>query len=389
MMRAPTSPRAGAPRLGRSLTRSRPGVALVMAVVAMAVLGTLVAGVFFAALREQRDGRDAIHRVQALAAAEYGVAVASSPRSWRSWWNITARRGPLRDMVFELDSATVDSVRLWKLERNSFILVSTGSAGDAAARARRRIALLLALRIPRLRARSAAIVRYGIVVADSSLVTGRDSVPTGWDCPPAGVEPPAVIAQAASLLDESACTLLPCVDGSPPLGIDSLAAKADTYERFGAFERDSIADAALQLAADAVLSAPSPSLDAAGECDVARIDNLGDPLRVLGAASPCADYFPVLHAPGNMRIEGGAGQGMLLVDGNLIIGSGARFSGVAVVRGVLEITEYSKLAGAILASSVVVRGGSRVSYSSCAVERALRGAAEPVVPEGPAWSELY
>jgi hypothetical protein len=80
---------------------------------------------------------------------------------------------------------------------------------------------------------------------------------------------------------------------------------------------------------------------------------------------------------------------MVLVDGNLTLGSGARFSGVAVVRGVLEITEHSELIGAILASSVVVNDGSRVSYSSCAVERALRGAAVPVVPEGPAWSELY
>lgn len=388
-MHTTASPRAATPGLCRSLARARPGVALVMAVVAMAVLGALVVGVFFAALREQRDGRDAIHRVQALAAAEYGLAVESSPRSWRSSWNITARRGPLRDTAFEIDSTTVDSTRLWKLGRNSFIVVSTGSVGTGVSRARRRIALLLGLRVPQLRARSAAIVAYGIAVADSSRVIGRDTVPTGWWCPPAAGELPAIIAQAVSLLDVSSCTSKPCVDGSPPLGIDSLAAAADTYERFGALERDSIADAALQLAADAVLSAPSPSLDAAGECDVARTDNLGDPLRVLGTASSCADYFPVLHAPGNMRIAGGAGQGMVLVDGNLTLGSGARFSGVAVVRGVLEITEHSELIGAILASSVVVNDGSRVSYSSCAVERALRGAAVPVVPEGPAWSELY
>jgi hypothetical protein len=90
-----------------------------------------------------------------------------------------------------------------------------------------------------------------------------------------------------------------------------------------------------------------------------------------------------------MRIEGGAAQGLLLVDGDLALAAGARFSGVALVRGVLEITDGSALDGAALASHITVRGGSRLRYSSCAVERALRAAAEPVVARGMAWSEMY
>lgn len=372
-----------------SFSRARPGVALVMAVVAMAVLGALVAGVFFTALREQRDGRDAIHRVQALAAAEYGLAIVLSPQSWRSSWNTTSHRGPLRDFAFEPDPGTSDSVRIWKLQRNSFLLSSRGSAGTGISRATRGIALIVALRIPSLRARSAAIALSGVAVADSSFISGADTVPAGWRCPPADAERPAVVVPASSLVDTVACTTHPCLVGAPPIRSDSLAGAADTYDRFGAVDRDSIADAARPLAADAVLSMPSPSLDGAGECDVARLENLGDPLRVFGTDSPCADYFSVLHAPGNMRLEGGAGQGMLLVDGDLTIAGGARFSGVVAVRGVLEITERSELHGAVLASRLIVHGGSRVRYSSCAVEGALRGAAVPVVPEGMAWSEMY
>ena len=80
---------------------------------------------------------------------------------------------------------------------------------------------------------------------------------------------------------------------------------------------------------------------------------------------------------------------MLLVDGNLTIAGGARFNGVVAVSGVLEITELSEFHGAALASRVIVHGGSRARYSSCAIERALRAAAVPVVPEGLAWSDMY
>lgn len=388
-MRSAVSTHVVAARRGQSPPRARPGVALIMAVVAMAVLGALVAGSFFAALREQRDGRDAIHRVQALATAEYGLAVALAPNRWPSPWKLTARRGSISQLAFDLDTGTTDTVRVWKLDRNSFLLASTGRAGNSGSRAMRRVALLVALRIPRLRLRSAAVASLGVTIADSSSISGIDTVQVGWDCPPADGDRPGVIVAEPALLDVGGCTSTSCIDGAPSLSLDSLAGGADSYERMGDMERDSIADAALQLSVNSVISAPAPRIDGAGECDVARLDNLGDPLRILGATSPCADHFPVLHAPGNMRIEGGEGQGMLLVDGNLTLASGAHFRGVVAVKGVLEITESSELHGAALASRVVVHGESVLRYSSCAVTRALRAAAMPVVAEGPAWSNQY
>jgi hypothetical protein len=369
--------------------RARPGVALVMTVVAMAVLGALVAGVFFTALRAQRDGRDAIYRVQALAAAEYGLATALTPAVWRSSWNTTARRGPLRDIVLSPSPETSDSVRIWKLGPDTFLLTSTGRAGHGATTAQRTISLLASLRSPRLRLRAAAIAMNGVAVADSGIISGVDTLPGGWRCPPGDDARPAAVAPSLALVDVSSCAEPHCLIGSPPASADSLAADAATYERFGPFSRDSLALAGRQLGADALLAPPWPSLDGGGECDAARLDNLGDPGATLGAGAPCNDYFPLVHASGNMRLQGGAGEGMLIVDGNLTIAGGATFSGVVAVRGVLEITELSELRGTALASRVIVHDGARVRYSSCAVERALRGAAEPVVPEGPAWSESY
>lgn len=382
-----TRPSSSRSQLSRC--RKRPGVALVMAVVAMAVLGALVAGVFFAALREQRDGRDSVHRVQSLAAAEYGLATALSPDSWRPSWNLTDRRGLLHTFAYKPDPGASDTVQLWKLERNGFLLVSSSVAGPVVSRATRRVALLVTLRIPRLAARSAVVAMDAAAVGDSSLVSGIDTVPPAWICPDADAERPAILVAEASRVSDATCTIAGCLIGAPPIGIDSAASGADMYERFGAMDRDAIAAAAVQLADNALFSAPAPALDDAGECDITRSNNLGDPLRLLGAGSPCADYFPVLHAPGNMRIDGGAAQGVLLVDGNLTLAGGARFSGVVAVSGVLEITERSELHGAALASRVIVHGGSRARYSSCAIERALRAAAVPVVPEGLAWSEMY
>jgi hypothetical protein len=364
-------------------------VALVMAIVAMAVLGALVTGVFFSALRAQRDGRDAILRVQALGAAEYGLVMTLSPVSWRPTWNSASRRGRLADISLVPDAGTSDSVRVWKLGRNSFLLSSTGTSRFSATSAVRRLALLVTLRIPKLAFHAAAIARYGAAVEDSSLISGADTVPAGWDCPADEGERPSLTTPLAAPVDTSACTRHPCVAGSPPIVFDSLAGAVETYERFGTFERDSLAGAALQLADNAVLSVPWPLVGGDGDCDASGAANLGDPLRILGADSPCADHLPVLHAPGNMRIEGGEGQGILLVDGDLTLADSTHFSGVAIVRGVLEVTERSELLGSVLASRIAVREGSHVRYSSCAVERALRAAAMPVVPEGPAWSEAY
>jgi|GEM_PF-755365 len=372
-----------------SRCRARRGVALVMAVVAMAVLGVLVAGVFFTALREQRDGHDAVHRVQALASAEYGLAATLSPETWRPEWNGSTRRGLLYLNAFDPAPDAADTVRIWKLEQGSFLLVSTGVAGPASSPAFRRIGLLVALRIPWLGARAAVIARDGAWVGDSSRISGIDTVPPHWSCPPEDVDRPAVIVPAVTSVSGGECTAKPCLVGAPPVSADVAAAGPEMYERFGTRDRDSIAAFGVQLAGDAAILAPAPALDRAGECDVTRPDVLGDPLRLLGEESPCADHFPLIHAPGNMRIEGGTGEGLLIVDGDLTIAGGAYFSGVAAVRGVLEITGASALHGTALASRVMVRGGSLARYSSCAVERALRAAALPVVPEGMAWSEMY
>jgi hypothetical protein len=107
----------------------------------------------------------------------------------------------------------------------------------------------------------------------------------------------------------------------------------------------------------------------------------------------CEQYFPVIHAPGDVALDGGMGQGILLVDGDLLVRGDARFVGLVVVRGRIELASpNASLTGAVLVASA--RGArstlqGRVSFSSCALWWALAAHAAPVPVEGRAWAELY
>jgi hypothetical protein len=62
--------------------------------------------------------------------------------------------------------------------------------------------------------------------------------------------------------------------------------------------------------------------------------NWGDP----GVpTSPCAARTPIVYAAGDLTIDGGLGQGALLVDGHLLIAGPFTFSGQIVARGGIEM----------------------------------------------------
>ena len=77
-----------------------------------------------------------------------------------------------------------------------------------------------------------------------------------------------------------------------------------------------------------------------------------------------------------LDLEGGRGQGVLLVDGDLTVRGGVRFYGPVVVTGQLTTTgEGGHFSGAVFAATVVlaqsgVAGGAAVGFSSCALRRA-------------------
>jgi hypothetical protein len=124
---------------------------------------------------------------------------------------------------------------------------------------------------------------------------------------------------------------------------------------------------------------PAPTtIGLPAQCNKADMSNWGAPTNVL---SPCHNYFPLIHAQGNLTIQSnGRGQGLLLVDGDLDIQGQFAFYGPIVVRGRISVAGTADIFGSVIAygggninTSSTTIGTSVVKYSSCAIKRATQG----------------
>jgi hypothetical protein len=370
-------------------TRRRRGIAIVLVLVAMTVLGVAAAGTHFAALRSSRDSRDALRRARVLAAAEYGLHHALTPAEWRAPWATISERGLLATQVHYLEGGVVDTVRTWKLTSNAFLVTSDAVHGAGPLRARRRLGLLVSLVAPTLTPMAAATAREHVSVADGSSISGNDASVSQWSCPPPAHPLPAVAAADEAMVTMHDCDSQSCLTGSASILATPRAAESDAYEDFGVASRADLAARVVPLAPGASIHVPTPSLDTQGACDTVSPRNLGDPLRTLGHHSPCANHIFLGHALGDLRISGGAGHALLIVDGDLTLDTGTQFFGAVFVRGTLRLSGSAHLTGVALATRITLDGGSRIDYSRCAMDLALHAAALPTVPPGPAWVELH
>lgn len=155
----------------------------------------------------------------------------------------------------------------------------------------------------------------------------------------------------------------PPVRTIPPAAADSL--------RLGPLDL-----AALRALADRIETGtitPRPTAGDAG-CSTGASGNWGAPDYT---AVPCTDYFPLIFAPEGLRVDGGVGQGILVVTGDLTFAGDAVFHGVVLVQGRLLLTGRARLNGAALVvgedAAAIITGEARVEYEPCAVDAAIRG----------------
>ena len=139
---------------------------------------------------------------------------------------------------------------------------------------------------------------------------------------------------------------------------------------------------------------PNVSID--GTCNVADNNNWGDPNR---AATPgaCESYFPIIYAPGNLKVNGNLGQGILLVNGDLSIEGGFSFFGQIIVRGTAKLTgNGNHVNGGIMSAVLVdstassmISGNNTIQYSRCALNSVFLSTAAPVRARVRSWAELF
>ena len=113
---------------------------------------------------------------------------------------------------------------------------------------------------------------------------------------------------------------------------------------------------------------PSP-IDRFGRCAVSDPNNWGSS---RDTSNPCTAYRPLVKSVGSLIVDGGQGQGILLIAGDATFRSAARYDGLVVVAGDLEITEESEIRGLVrVRGAVSLRGRSSIVGSACAVLSAL------------------
>jgi hypothetical protein len=380
---------------------SRPprcGIALPAALISLAVISLFIAGSAFFAMQEARAGHNALSERQALEAAEYGATAVM--RDWSPDLSLsTAVGGTLGPFTTALAGATAVA-RATRSSMVSFWVASEGTAGAASlgAEARRFVNVLYRLNLAQPDVAAALTVRDSVEVQTGGLVEGADSVVAG----------PGVIASCATPSPSMAGVAAPdtlricdgrCggatagnVRGLPARLEDPAAADSLRYLVFGDRTWQSLTAAADVVLPPNVSVTPGPQASA-GACQRAVPANWGDPAR----ASPCANYFPVIWARGDVTIAGGRGQGILLAEGDLRLAAGASFVGLVIARDdIVTGVGGGSILGAAFASDsrsapadhTVIGSGGLIRYSSCGLESALYGSALLKRVEQRAWAEL-
>lgn len=364
------------------------GIALVVAVIALAVIGTLVTVALFTA----RSGRHAstlgLAGEAARQAAEGGLDAAAA-RFERSWFRLDVG-GSVEILPTSLGSGRVSYAgRVTRLNSAIWMVRTVGAvlAPDGDTLSVRWVGMLFKRAVPGLDPRAAVTVSGSAMVGGPASLDGADRDPGD------GAWPQACAGRAGrsapGLRAGGAATLTPPGSVAPP------AVWGDTVAASTIGAADSAFD---ELAATAdIVTGPdpvvAPQLDATQVCATgpAHPGNWGDPTHRMPAAGgyPCEGYFPVIRFDGpELRLTDAVGQGILLVNGDLRIGSGVSFYGVAVVRGrVVATGGNSEFVGALIARDATLGGGPgsdgpvTFTYSTCAIAAALGSAAgvQPIV----------
>ena len=375
--------------------RTRPGFALAIALAAIVIIGAIITGMFFASTQEYRMSRNTALQARALTTTEFGMnsILTVGPGNWDPAWN-TAANGLVATNFYSTNDGGIDTVRVTKTADAMFLLTSTGRVGPASgAQSRHRLGALVTLAIPQLNMLGALTTQGQVKVGGSSFLDGNDTAIPNWGCPPATTGVPGLAMPDTTKLTTAGCGGLSCIAGSPKVVQDTAAASASTYFSFGpGLDWDALTGMASKTySPGANVNGLGPS-ESGGVCNTADQDNWGDPLH---STTACQSYFPIIYARGDLKITGGEGQGILLVEGDLSVQGGAEFYGPVIVKGSLKTAGTGgHFNGGVMAANVdleqsTLLGDAVVNFSSCALTKALAGAATPTFVARRSWSELY
>ena len=364
------------------------GIALLIAIVAMVVVGGLLIGVTTSARLENRQAQNTQEMAQAFAVTELGLS-----ETVADWYG-----GDFNSMAV-MDQATIAggspqgvgtyTGNIQRLSQELFFLDVTGTSARGGSR--QRLGTFVKLRLLTVDVEASLTARGPVRRAGNGEIDGTDQPPAGWAC--IGTQDKAGVRVAdAALVDDGGCPS--CITGAPPIEVDP-SIDDDTFFGFG--DLDWAGLTAMATKTGFTLNNPQvePSFNGDGSCNTGDVENWGDPLN---PTSTCGGYFPIIYAPGDLKLNTGEGQGILLVEGDLNVQGKFEFYGVVIVRGSMKTAGGGAgsihFRGAVMAANVdleetKIAGNAQIQYSSCAVTRAQTAAGIGSQLRSRGWLQLF
>jgi prepilin-type N-terminal cleavage/methylation domain-containing protein len=393
---------------GRRLSARR-GFAMMMALGALVIIAVLIAGSSYISLQESRLGQNQLVQARAISAAEYGLNKIQA--DWDKTPNLQMNNGASYDMQYDVPGQGSCKVRMTRLNNQTFWLVSEGRAVAGAANTQtrtavKRVGAILRLRIPTIQANAAITAGGNVTVRGGADIFGNDSHPPEWttgECAgPLTNKAGVLVPPGAQVTTQGSST----ISGAPAWDTSAVAANPETYWGFGdenwtTLTAQAIAAGMYFPTGGTIGNDVKPSVSG-GYCNKGDKYNWGEPHRPPAAVGEaivpeCYNYFPIIYSKGDLTLNGkGRGQGILLVEGNVTINGHFEWHGLIVVTNdIVRGTGSAEVYGGVMARNEVkadesvISGTTSYRYSSCALERAMRGSAQVVQARDRAWAELY
>jgi hypothetical protein len=370
--------------------RDERGIALLLTILSLVVVGAIVSGFFMSAMLENRAGQNSRKVEQAFAAAEYGVAETIAEWDVVSW-NVLPLMGV--DSIAGASAAGSGNYdgTVRRLNNELFLVDVTGYSRTG--QARQRIGAFVKLRSILFDIKAALTTRGPSRIGGNAGIDGSDHTPAGWtSCPALGAGEAGIrIPDADDLQFIGGCSGGSCVSGTPKIDEDPFI-DDDTFFDYGDGDWEALKSLANKKLPAGNYQNLAPRLDGGGDCDIGHQQNWGDPLNPAGA---CGSYYPVVYVSGDVTANTGVGQGLLLVEGDLSIQGGFEFYGIVVVRGTFTSAGTgNKINGGVLAANVELDDNSLIGtadllYSQCAILRAQQAAAAGSPLRSRGWVQLF
>jgi hypothetical protein len=358
--------------------RKRNGFALPAAIGGLVIVGVLVTAGFYMARQEVRIGVASKHAAMAVNIAQTGANDVMA--NWTGYqlgsipvWGDTT--------IVDTVASGIWSVTVSNLNGKLYFLNAEGEVTEGGALwsgATRSVGVLTRILFANIDPPAALTTRGSTTIKGGAQVHGEDADPANWAgyCSGTLTDKPGILTNDTTALGGLGKAL---VTGTPPYDQDSTIVDS-TFTTFGDLEWDELVELAKADGKDVSSIGSSIATvlpDSVGTiCRTGTLTNWGDP---RDPAAACGGYFPLIYHGGpTLTIQsGGYGQGILLVDGTLDLRGDFVFNGLVIVQGTFQTQgSGNRIYGAVMASnadfdSQSLVGGSVVSNSSCAVERAI------------------